>query len=84
MGEEVERNSEPDYGFQLAQLQKMLQAHHLKVKMRVVGGMYPDDFVREEIIENLKHRFDYVIVNYYRPVLGQKGGGHISPPSSKP
>lgn len=35
--------------------------------------------VLEEIKTNLKTKDDYILVNYSRKSLGQKGGGHISP-----
>ena len=38
-----------------------------------------DEAIRTELTENLATAGDYVIVNYFRPVLGQEGGGHISP-----
>jgi len=35
--------------------------------------------LRREIAANLAAEDDYVLVNYARRPLGQKGGGHISP-----
>jgi Phytochelatin synthase len=31
------------------------------------------------LVENVKRRGDYIVVNYRREDLGQRGGGHISP-----
>ena len=69
-----------DYGFQLAQLDNLFQKHGLKSKMQIVDDKAPsEDHMKAEIIENLKNRGDYVVINYHRPAVGQKGGGHISP-----
>ena len=35
--------------------------------------------IRREIVNNLATGEDFVLVNYARRVLGQRGGGHISP-----
>ena len=35
--------------------------------------------IRREIAANLASKDDFVLVNYARRALGQKGGGHISP-----
>lgn len=69
----------PDGGFQLRQLGKLLEAHGLAVTVRVADDSLTDDAIRKEIAANLANPGDYVIVNFHRPVLGQKGGGHISP-----
>ncbi len=69
----------PDYGFQLTQLKKMLEAHRLKVIERVATDKLSDETIRNEFIGNLGRKEDFILVNYFRPILGQKGGGHISP-----
>ncbi|HZI10606.1 MAG TPA: phytochelatin synthase family protein [Myxococcus sp.] len=68
-----------DAGIQLRQLAGMLAAQGLDVKLRVLNDSLKDDTIREELKQNLKTEGDYVVINYFRPVLGQKGGGHISP-----
>ena len=35
--------------------------------------------IRTDLVENLKRAGDYVVVNYRRDEVGQKGSGHISP-----
>ncbi|MFP2904336.1 phytochelatin synthase family protein [Pyxidicoccus sp. 3LFB2] len=69
----------PDGGIQLRQLAGMLAAQGLDVKLRVLDDSLKDATIREELKQNLKTEGDYVIVNYFRPVLKQQGGGHISP-----
>jgi hypothetical protein len=69
----------PDPGFQLRQLGTLLQAHGLAVTVRVVDDSLTDDAIRKELAANLATGGDYVIVNFFRPALGQQGGGHISP-----
>lgn len=68
-----------DYGIQLRQLATMLESHKLKIDLRVADGSLTDTTIRNEIIENLQSKNDYVIVNFDRKTLGQAGGGHIAP-----
>ena len=68
-----------DYGLQLRQLARVLRSHGLDVAVRVVGKGTDAGTVRQEIVANLASGDDFVLVNYARKSLGQKGGGHISP-----
>jgi hypothetical protein len=68
-----------DPGMQLRQLHEILRALGAESTIRVVDDTLTDDAAHAEIVENLGREGDYVIVNYDRKVLGQKGGGHISP-----
>jgi hypothetical protein len=68
-----------DYGLQLDQYAKMLNAHELKVTARFADSTISDAKIRQEIIENLNTPGNFVIVNYNRKDLGQSGSGHISP-----
>lgn len=68
-----------DPGVQLRQLHDMLALHDLDVTIRIVADDLPATTVRKELIANLGRAGDYVIVNYTRKELGQRGGGHISP-----
>lgn len=68
-----------DFGFQIRQFQQLLNAHHLAIKLRIVNENLSEKSIRKELIHNLKTANDYVIINYKRTILGQKGGGHISP-----
>jgi hypothetical protein len=69
----------PDPGLQLRELGKILEAHGLDVTVHVVEDPAAEKVEKAEIVLNLKTPGDYVIVNYHRPELGQKGGGHLSP-----
>jgi hypothetical protein len=69
----------PSPGLELRELGGILAAHGLAVEVRVVDDKTADESVRKELIENLRSPGDYAVVNYLRPALGQKGGGHISP-----
>ena len=73
------KNGRPDPGLQLAQLGAMLAADGLDVQVRVADEKLGDEAMRKELVENLGNGGDYVIVNFFRPSLGQEGGGHISP-----
>ena len=68
-----------DYGIQIRQLHALLASHGLDVLLRVVADDLSEDAVKAELITNLTTKDDYVLVNYTRKALGQKGGGHISP-----
>ena len=66
-------------GLELRELHGILQAHDLAVDLRVADDKLTDEQIRRELITNLATPDDYVVVNIFRPVLGQKGGGHLSP-----
>jgi hypothetical protein len=68
-----------DPGMQLRQLHEVLLKHELDSKLRVVADDADEGALKAEIVANLATPNDYVIVNYKRAALGQKGGGHISP-----
>lgn len=68
-----------DYGLQLSQLGTLLRGYGLDVSIRVANGSLSDATIHKELVENLKHPGDYVLVNYTRKALGQNGDGHISP-----
>lgn len=68
-----------DGGLQIKQLGDVLKNHGLDVEVRIVDDKLDEAAAKRAIIENLQRANDYVIVNYHRGVLGQKGGGHISP-----
>lgn len=80
-GELLDANnpSSRDYGIQLRQFHSMLKTYGLNVNLRVVSDDLASSEIKKEIIENLKRKGDFVIVNYFRKVLKQNGSGHISP-----
>jgi hypothetical protein len=71
--------AKPSPGLELRELGSILTAHGLAVEVRVVDDKATDESVRKALLENLRTPGDYAVVNYFRPELGQKGGGHISP-----
>jgi hypothetical protein len=79
LGKPRAEGEKPDAGIQLRQLAGMLQAQGLDVQLRILDEKLTDAAIKAELKQNLKTANDYVILNYFRPVLGQKGGGHISP-----
>ena len=81
LGKPILIKGEPkrDYGLQLRQLAQVLRSHGLRVAIRVVDAGADAAAIRRELAANLARREDYVLVNYARKALGQKGGGHISP-----
>jgi hypothetical protein len=68
-----------DGGYQLRQLDELLRAHDLVTRLVVVDDKKSEQEIRTDLAENLKRAGDYVIVNYRREDVGQRGGGHISP-----
>ncbi len=79
LGQPHGQGAKPDPGLQLRQLHEILRADGLDSRLRIVDDALSDDAIRKELAENLATAGDYVIVNYFRPALGQQGGGHISP-----
>jgi hypothetical protein len=69
----------PDPGLQLRQLGAAIAAHGADVTVRVVDDKLANDAAKQELIANLQSAGDYVVVNFHRAALGQKGGGHHSP-----
>ena len=76
---EIDGKLKRDFGLQLRQLAQVLRAHQLEVAVRVVGQDASGEEIKREIMTNLATKDDFVLVNYRRKSLGQKGGGHISP-----
>ena len=81
LGEPVTRDGKlvRDFGYQLRQLDEMLRANGLVTRAVVVDDNMPEADIRRELAANLRRTGDYVIVNYRREQVGQRGGGHISP-----
>ena len=75
----INGDAKSDFGLQLHQLAQVLSSHGLKVVARVVDDDADATAIKREIAANLASRDDFVLVNYKRRALGQKGGGHISP-----
>lgn len=72
-------DNKKDFGLQLRQLHEIFLSHGAGSKLRVADESLLDEVIKRELLDNLKTEGDYVVVNYKRQALGQKGGGHISP-----
>lgn len=68
-----------DFGYQLRQFAAMLHANGLVTTVVVVDDARNEQAIRADLVDNLARDGNYVIVNYKREAVGQKGGGHISP-----
>ena len=68
-----------DGGYQLKQFDQMLRANGLVTRAVVVDKDKPEEEIRADLIGTLRQGGDYLIVNYKRDAVGQRGGGHISP-----
>ena len=56
-----------------------LRANGATTRFTIVDDNMDEQAIRHDLIGNLEHRGDYVIVAYKRDAVGQRGGGHISP-----
>jgi len=68
-----------DGGYQLRQFDALLRANGARTRLVVVDDQKPEAEIRRDIVGNLQTAGDYVVVNYRRELVGQPGGGHISP-----
>ena len=68
-----------DFGYQVRQLDAMLRANGLETHLVIVGDEAREQAIRDELSRALAQEASYVLVNYLREAVGQKGGGHISP-----
>lgn len=81
LGEPVTINGKQvrDGGYQLRQLDQLLRANNLATRLVIVDDKQPNEEIHVDLVANLKRANDYVIVNYRREQVGQRGGAHISP-----
>jgi hypothetical protein len=81
LGEPIVIDGKPrhDFGYQLRQFDQMLRANGLATRVVVVDDHKPEAEIHADLVAYLTHANDYVIVNYRREAVGQRGGGHISP-----
>lgn len=75
----VDGKASRDGGYQLRQLDQLLQAHKLATRLVIADDRKAEADIRQDLIDNLNRPGDFVIVNYHRKTVGQSGGGHISP-----
>lgn len=68
-----------DFGYQLRQFDEMLRGNGLDTRLVIADDAISEQAIRTDLVDNLARTGDYVIVNYRREAVGQKGGGHISP-----
>lgn len=74
----VNGQTQRDFGYQLRQFDEMLRANGLVTRAVVVDNRMPEATIRGELTAALNRPDTYVVVNYRREAVGQKGGGHIS------
>jgi hypothetical protein len=81
LGEPITIDGKPqrDPGFQVRQLAELLQANGAQTRLVIADDKQSDKAIRDDLINNLQHAGDYVIVNYKRETVGQRGGAHLSP-----
>ena len=75
----IDGKTQRDFGYQLRQFDQLLRANGLATRAVVVDDNKPATEIRAELVAGLMRPDDYVVVNYRREAVGQKGGGHISP-----
>ncbi len=74
----VARSAVEQRGMSLDELGGLLRSHGVKAEVHHVADGDIDSF-RRDAIAHLGAPDRYMVVNYLRATLGQKGGGHISP-----
>ena len=81
LGEPVSINGKQvaDFGYQARQFDGLLRANELQTRLVIVDEKASDEEIRRDLVENLRRRGDFVVINYSRRAVGQQGGGHISP-----
>ena len=72
-------NGKSDFGLQIRQLHKIFLTHGVKSKLRIVNKKLSNQHIKRELASNLGRKGDYVVINYKRPALGQKGRGAYLP-----
>lgn len=66
-------------GLQLRELARIIEGHGPSVETQIVDSDSESHYYRQKLLAAVKDDSSYVIVNFDRKVLGQKGAGHISP-----
>ena len=75
----IDGKTQRDPGYQVRQLAELLQANGAQARLVIADDKQSDKAIRDELVNNLQHAGDYVIVNYKREAVGQRGGAHLSP-----
>jgi hypothetical protein len=68
-----------DAGFTLDQFYRALQAHDIKVKKTEALPELSDQNIINDLLKTIQTKGKYIIVNFFRAGIGEKGGGHFSP-----
>ncbi|AUX71502.1 phytochelatin synthase family protein [Erwinia pyrifoliae] len=71
--------AQSDYGLHLEDERRLLTNAGLRVNAVAVDDIGQQDKMKNEIIAALKQPDSFVIVNFLRSAIGQKGDGHFSP-----
>ncbi|MDD7805969.1 MAG: phytochelatin synthase family protein [Endozoicomonas sp. (ex Botrylloides leachii)] len=72
-----------DWGLQLRQLHKLFLSYDVSSKIYVVKNIKKDiNEFKRNAIKVLENQNDFIVVNYRRSEVNQKGSGHISPIAS--
>ncbi|MET0154688.1 MAG: phytochelatin synthase family protein [Rickettsiales bacterium] len=77
--EKKKRGKAPDYGLQLEQLAKLLRKNGARATAHPMTDDIKQGDVRRDLAADMRDPSGFVLVNYLRSSLGQKGAGHISP-----
>jgi len=68
-----------DAGFTLDQFYRALQAHGLRVKKTEALPELSDKNIIDDLLKTIQTKGKYIIINFFRPGIGERGGGHFSP-----
>jgi len=68
-----------DYGLQLEQFTNLLESNGAEVESHELKHIDSIDEIKHDMIEALRTPEHYLVVNYARKGVNQKGGGHYAP-----
>ncbi|WP_275659817.1 phytochelatin synthase family protein [Vibrio natriegens] len=76
LGRPTEGSEDKDYGLQLHQFAELLSIHGAKVEVNEVVNV-DTSIDKQKMLNALEVDGTYLVVNYARRGVGQKGGGHM-------
>lgn len=68
-----------DYGLQLDQFEAMVKSNGANIKTVELAKLDNIEQVKKDLISELDKKDNYLVINYTRKGVEQKGGGHFSP-----
>ncbi|WED23670.1 phytochelatin synthase family protein [Vibrio sp. JC009] len=79
MGKPTSEFNFNDYGLQLDQFAALVESNGAHVKAVELAKLDDINSVKQDLIKALDKKDNYLVINYARKGVEQKGGGHFSP-----